>query len=85
MSYSLWSRKQLDMTERLTHTHTHARFVIAFHPRINCLLISCLQSSSAVILDPRRENLLLRPPFPLLFAMKRWDQMHDLSLLNVEF
>ena len=74
MSSSLWSRKQLDMTERLTHTHTHththARFVIAFHPRINCLLISCLQSSSAVILDPRRENLLLLPPFPLLFAMK---------------
>ena len=22
VSYSLWSRKQLDMTERLTHTHT---------------------------------------------------------------
>ena len=30
-----------------------SRFVIDFLPRIKCLLISCLQSPSAVILEPR--------------------------------
>ena len=31
-----------------------SRFVIAFLPRSNCLLISCLQSPSAVILEPKK-------------------------------
>ena len=31
-----------------------SRFVIAFHPRNKCLLISWLQSPSVVILDPRK-------------------------------
>ena len=31
-----------------------SRFVIAFHPRSKCLLISWLQSPSTVILDPRK-------------------------------
>ena len=31
-----------------------SRFVIAFLPRIKCLLISWLQSPSAVILEPKR-------------------------------
>ena len=31
-----------------------SRLVIAFLPRSNCLLISWLQSSSAVILEPRK-------------------------------
>ena len=30
------------------------RFIIAFLPRSNPLLISCLQSSSAVILEPKK-------------------------------
>ena len=41
--------------------------VITFLPRIKCLLISWLQSSSAVILEPRKKSL---PLFPHLFAMK---------------
>ena len=41
------------------------RFAIAFLPRSKCLLISWLQSLSAVILEPRKYNL-----FPLLLAMK---------------
>ena len=49
---------------------TLSRFVIAFLPRSSCLLISWLQSPSAVILEPKRGNLSLLPPFPLLFAMK---------------
>ena len=56
--------------------NTLSRFVIAFLPRSNYLLISGLQSPCTVILEPKgRGNLSLLPPFLLLFAMKWWDQM----------
>ena len=49
------------------------RFVIAFLPSSKHLLISWLQSSSAVIMEPKgKKNLSL---FPRLFTMKSWDQM----------
>ena len=51
-----------------------SRLVITFLPRSTCLLISWLQSPSAVILEPQK-SLSLFPLFPHLFAMKRWDQM----------
>ena len=41
------------------------RLVITFLPRSKCLLISWLQSPSAVILEPRK----IKPPFPHLFAV----------------
>ena len=41
-----------------------SRFVIAFLLRSNCLLISWLQSPSAVILEPRRGNLSLFHLYP---------------------
>ena len=47
-----------------------SRLVIAFLPRYNCPLISWLQSSSAVILEPRKIKQPLFPLFPHLFAMK---------------
>ena len=47
-----------------------SRLVIAFLPRSNRLLISWLQSPSAMSLEPRK-----RKPFSLLFAMKWWGQM----------
>ena len=37
-------------------TNTNTRFVIAFLPRSKQLLISCLQSSSAVILEPKKRK-----------------------------
>ena len=46
-----------------------SRFVMAFLPRSKCLLISWLQSPSAVIWEPKR-ILSLFPLFPHLFAMK---------------
>ena len=52
-----------------------SRLGIAFHPRSKCLLISWLQSPSAVILKPPKRSLSLFPLFPHLFAMKWWDQM----------
>ena len=48
-----------------------SRLVIAFLPRSKCLLISWLQSPSAVILEPPppKKSLSLFPLFPNLFAM----------------
>ena len=47
-----------------------SRLVIAFLLRSRRLLISWLQSSSAVILEPKKIHLLLFPLFPHLFALK---------------
>ena len=53
-----------------------SRLVIAFLPRSKHLLISWLQSPSAVILKPPPpKKLPLFPLFPYLFTMKWWDQM----------
>ena len=38
-----------------------SRFVIAFPPRSNCLLISWLQSPYTMILEPKKRNLSLLP------------------------
>ena len=46
-----------------------SRFVIAFLPKSKHLLISWLQSLSAMILEPKKRNLWLL----YLFAMKWWD------------
>jgi len=51
-----------------------SKLVIAFLPRNKHLLISWLQSLSAVILEPKK-SLSLFPLFPHLFAMKWWDWM----------
>ena len=47
-----------------------SRLVIAFLPKSKRLLISWLQSPSAVILEPKKLSLSLFPLFPHLFAMK---------------
>ena len=52
-----------------------SRLVIAFLPRSKSLLISWLQSLSAVILSPRKLSLSLFPLRPHLFAMRWWNQM----------
>ena len=46
------------------------RLVITFLPKSKCLLISWLQSTSAVILEPRKIKSTLFPLFPHLFPMK---------------
>ena len=65
-----------------------SRLVIAFLPRSKPLLISWLQSPSAVILEPSP------PPsevfhyfycFPICFPWSDGTRCHDLSFLNVEF
>ena len=52
-----------------------SNFIIAFLPRSKCLLISWLQSPSAVILEPRKIKFLTVSMFSHLFFMKWWDQM----------
>ena len=47
-----------------------SRLVMTFLPRSKRLLISWLQSPSAVILEPRKINKNKQPLFPHLFAMK---------------
>ena len=47
-----------------------SRLVIIFLPRSKRLLISWLQSPSAVILEPKKLSQPLFPLFPHLFAMK---------------
>ena len=47
-----------------------SRLIITFLPRSKCLLISWLQSPSAVILEPPKSSLTLFPLFPHLFPMK---------------
>ena len=47
-----------------------SRFVIAFLPRSNHLLISWMESPFAVILEPKKRKSVATSPFLLLFAMK---------------
>ena len=60
-----------------------SRFVIGFLPRNKCLLISWLQLSSVVILEPK--TLSPYPLFPHLFAMKWWDQMQSFVFWMLSF
>ena len=52
-----------------------SRLVITFLPRSKLLLISCLKSPYAVILEPRKYSQPLFSLSPHLFAMKWWDQI----------
>ena len=54
---------------RLKRLSSSSRLVIACLPRSKCLLISWLQSPTAVILEPPQNSLSLFPLFPHLFAM----------------
>ena len=59
--------------------------VIGFLPRSKHLLISWLQSPSAVILEPTKLSLSLFPLFPIYLPWSDVTRCHDLSFLNVEF
>jgi len=52
-----------------------SRLVTVFLLRSKCLLISWLQTPSAVIFETPKNSLSLFPLFTHLFAMKWWDQM----------
>ena len=64
--------------------NTLSRLVIAFLPRSKCLLISCLQSPYAVILEPKKIKVCHCFCFPFCFPWSDGTRCHRLSLLNVE-
>ena len=62
---------EIPWTEMSLLLNMLSRLVITFLPRSKSLLISWLQSLSAVILEPRKtKSQPLFPLFPHLFAMK---------------
>ena len=66
--------------------NTLSRFVIAFLSRSRCLLISWLQSPSAVILEPKKLNSVhCFHCFPIYLPWSDRTRYHDLHFLNVEF
>ena len=68
------------------HLNMLSRFVIAFPPENKHLLISWLQSPSAVILEPKKVKALkCFHCFPIYFPWSDGTRCHDLSFLNVEF
>ena len=60
-----------------------SRLVITFLPRSKRLLISWLQSPSAVILEPSQNKV--SHCFPFYSPWRDGTRCHDLSFLNVEF
>ena len=63
-----------------------SRLVITFLPRSKCLLISWLQSPSAVILEPPQNKVCYCfHCFPIYLPWRDGTRCHDLSFLNVEF
>ena len=60
------------------------RLVITFLPRSNRLLISWLQSPSAVILEPKKIKSDTFHCFPIYFPWSDGTGCHDLRFLNVE-
>ena len=86
---SLWSNSHIHMWPLESHSFDYmdlcwqsdvsvfliqSRYIRAFLSRSKCPFVSCLQSRSAVILEPKKiQHLSLFPLFPHLFAMKRWD------------
>ena len=62
-----------------------SRLVITFLPRSECLLISWLQSPSAMILEPKKNKVShCFHCFPIYFPWSDGTRCHDLSFLNVE-
>ena len=62
-----------------------SRLAIAFLPRSKRLLISCLQSSSAVILEPKKIVSHCFHCFPIYLPWSDGIGCHDLSFQNVKF
>ena len=59
-----------------------SRFVIGFLSRSKHLLISWLQSSSVVILEPKEGKSVTASTFPPSISHEEMGQMCDLSFLN---
>ena len=65
--------------------NTLSRFVIAFLPRSNRLLISWLQSPFTVILEPKKRKSVTASTFSLYLPWSNRGKCHDLSFLIFSF
>ena len=84
MGCCLWGHTELDTTKRLSSSSS-SRLIIAFLPRSKHLLISWLQSPSAVILEPpkiKSATVTIVSP-SICYEVMGPDAM--ISFLNVEF
>ena len=86
----LTSGKTIDLTIRIFVGRVMSllfnilsRFVTAFMPRSDHLLISWLQSLSAVILEPKKRKSVTTSTFSHLFAMQKWGWMPCLVFFNI--
>ena len=63
-----------------------SKLITALLPRSKCLLISWLQSASAVILEPQKiKSVIVSTVSPSICHEVMGPDAHDLSFLNVEF
>ena len=63
-----------------------SRFVIAFLSRSTCLLVSWLQSPSAMILEPKKiKSVTISIVSPIYLPWSEGIRCHDLHFLNVDF
>ena len=65
--------------------NTLSRFIIAFLPKSKHLLISWVQSPSALILEPKKTVCHCFHCFPIYFPWSDGTRCHDLSFLRAEF
>ena len=59
-------------------------FVIVFFPRSKCLLISWLQSPSAVILEPKKIKSVTVSTFPLYLPWSKWTREKGIQIIYVK-
>ena len=75
-----WTLGQMSLLSNML-----SRMAIAFLPRSKRFLILCLQSSSAVILEPPKIVCHCFYCFPIYWSWSDGSGCHDLHFLNVEF
>ena len=83
--HDYWKNQSFDCKIMSLLLNMLSRFVIAFFPSSKCLLISWLQSPSAVILEPKKIGCHCFLCFPISSPWSDGNRCRDLSFLNVEF
>ena len=89
--HDYWKEHSLDYTDLCRQSdvfafNTLSRFVRAFLPRSNRLLISWLQSPSTVTLEPRKRKCVIASIFsPSICHVSDGTRCHDVSFFDIEF
>ena len=89
-AHDYWKESSLDYIDLCRQSdvfafNTLSRFVRAFQPRSNRLLISWLQSPSTVILEPRKRKSHCFHLCPFYLHVNDGARCHDLSFFDIEF